>query len=325
MAPPYQRRLFGLLAKIESEYGTDPTPVVGTDGIRLLEAFEPQIPHAFPNLREDAASGTLGAAKPAPKRGRLITFGGVAEVKGSRATTAYSASNLPPISPLLKAAGYSEAVVITGGSESVTYTPADSAHGSCTIWYYWGGKLYKGVGCRVTGRLMIRPGQQARFEFTAQGLLSTAPTETALGAITSYGAAVAPVAVSLGLTVGAWTPDRYEELVYDLGARIQRNDGANAADGVAAFDISDHLPVTQIRALLTAIATHDPYTDARTPTPRAIAATLGSVQYNRMDLACPQAYVRDPGHAERNRFAGVDLEFDNPFEGSDPRPTLVFD
>jgi hypothetical protein len=328
--PPYGQRLFGMLAKVESVYGTDPTPAAGADGIRLLEAFEPQIEHVFANRREDAASGTLGRAAPGPMRGRIITFGGVAEIKGSRATTAYSASNLPPIHPLLVATGYSAAVVTTGGSESVTYTPADGSHSSCTVWYYWGGKLYKAVGCRGTGRLVLTPGNQGRYEFTMQGLLSTTPTETALAGITSYGAAIAPtfVAGSLGLTPSGgslWTPDRFEEFSYDLGSAVQRNDSGNAADGIGGFDVSDLLPVVNLRALLVAIADFDPYTLARTPTSVAVVTTLGSVQYNRVDVNAPVAWLRDPGHAHRNRFAGVDLAFDPSMDIGETRPTLVFD
>lgn len=317
-----QRRLFGLLAKKETTAFTDAVPVVGTDGVRLLEAFEPVIGHEWPNRMEDAASGTLGRPKPAAARGRVGRFSFVTEFKGTRAGTAIAAANLPPVSPLLQCAGYSEVVVTTPGSETATYTPADASHATATLYYYWGGKLYKVVGCRGSARILFEPGRIARAQWDIMGLV-TAITNTALGTITSYGTVRPPPFTSAGMTIGAWTLSRYNSVEFDLGADVQLQAGGNAAEGIAGFDIIAHLPRVRVTPRVPDLTDIDPYADVRTPTPKAIDWAYGATQYNTWDVSVPQGYVVDPGHENQDGLAGYSLEFECPYEAGDSRPTLV--
>src|SRR5690242_11144053 len=148
----YPIRLDGILAKIEGTYATDPTPSASVDGVRLSERIwnnlvaDPQ----FPNSRDDSASGTLLPIKPGTPRGWVVTLDFGVELKGAGA--AYASNTLPEVSPLLKCCGMSEAITTTGGSEKVEYSPADTSHGSTTIWAYAAGKKYIINGCRGTVR-----------------------------------------------------------------------------------------------------------------------------------------------------------------------------
>ena len=324
-SPPYQRRRFGMLAKVESIYGTDAVPTVGANGVRLLDAFEPNTAPAFPNIREAAATGTLGRAKSAIPRGNMASLAFVAELRGTRAGTAYAANNLPPLSPILQACGYKETGSYGGGVETVTYTPDETgAFKSCTVYYYWGNKFYAVTGCRGTGRLVCTPGQLVRFEGTLQGMLAV-ETELDLPSITSYGTAEALAAVGLTLAIGAFSPDRYEELTLDLGADVVRADSGNATDGIAAFDIAGFDPRLTLRTRVVELGDYDPYADALARTLRAISYTIGGTQYAKLEVDLPNAEVQEPGLAEQSRFAGYSLEYRLPWEPGDTLPTLTFE
>ena len=94
-----------LLAKIESSYGSNPTPVAGSNAIQVtdievtpIEADNVQAP-TFQGFLGNSTQGTLLANKRV-----AVSFG--AELSGSGAAGTASA-----LSPLLKSCGLSETIV----------------------------------------------------------------------------------------------------------------------------------------------------------------------------------------------------------------------
>ena len=101
-----------LLAKIESSYGSNPTPVAGSNAIQVtdievtpIESDNVQAP-TFQGFLGNSTQGTLLANKRV-----AVSFG--AELSGSGAAGTASA-----LSPLLKSCGLSETIA---SSTSVTY------------------------------------------------------------------------------------------------------------------------------------------------------------------------------------------------------------
>src|SRR5260221_8264683 len=172
---PQPIRLDGLLAKIEGPYGTASVPVVGTDAVRVTDRLWPQLQetYAWRNRRDGVASSSLIPPPPGVPRGRVIALDFGWELKGSRSGGAYSAGNKIEASPILQACECSEALVTTGGSESLTYAHADTAHSSCTIYAYAGGYLYKIVGCRGVWSWPITVGVLTSLRFQMQGILAS--------------------------------------------------------------------------------------------------------------------------------------------------------
>lgn len=318
MADATPIKIDALLAKVETTYGTDPTPATSANEIRVNDRIWTNltIAHQFENLRDDAATGTLSPPATGAKRGRIGTLTIPVELTGSRSGNAYSASNLPPLSPLIKSCGMSQAIVTTSMSETVTYSEANSSLSSCTIWAYSGNKLIKMTGCRGNIRWPILAGQLGTVMFEMTGMVSGI-TESSV-ASASYTSSVPPAAVGMSLTVGSWSPD-VMEAEFDLGNSVVVVPSGNGSDGIAQVQISRRTPTWTLRAKAPAISTYDPWTIARTPTTAAIALTVGSTQYNRADLAVTASYLNDPEMEDQDGLAGLRLVY------RCVTPTIVFD
>ena len=302
-------RLDGMLAKVESVYGTDAAPIAADDGVLVNDRiWTPANPtHAFENTREDAASGTLFSLFPATPSGRIVEFEVSWEARGAGA--AYSASILPEADALLQAGALARVDDFTGGTENVTYSPADSGHKSATVYLYAGGNLYKIVGVRTRFRIPITAGGRSTFVFACMGIMIAAPAVGALPSIT-YDTTIAPPSVNMSLDVGGgtWSPAAFRAEL-DGGQAMERSDSLNAAEGVESFDIVGFDPILTLNARTTALATYDPYADVRARTTRALAFQAGTVQYNKFDLAVVDAYVRDPSHSVDAGQVAWDLEY----------------
>ncbi len=311
MATPI--RLDGLLAKVESTYGTDPTPTAADNGVRVSERLwsSMTIEHAFLNRREGLAGFGILPGTPAARTGRMATLEIAWDCRGAGAAYADATPGpavLPEASPLLRACGFSETVVETGGSESVTYTHTGTGHSSCTIYAYSGNKLFNVNGCRGTLRWPLTAGEFGIMRFTMQGFITSDPTEVALPSIT-YDSVVSPTAVGASLAVGGWSPDVLSA-EFDLAGNVVRVDSANASDAIVSFEISEMNPSVVISAKLPAIATYNPYENMQNATANDIDWTLGSTQYNRVKFdAKSKAYLEAIAHADQESFAGVDLTY----------------
>lgn len=298
-----QLRLDGLLAKVESTYGTDSAPANATDGVRVSERVWStlRLEHAFPGTRDGVANGSLiPPAQPAIPAGRMVTLDIAWEARGAGA--AYAAAVRPEADALLRACGFASTVDATVGAENVAYSIADSGHESATIYAYAAGNVYKIIGCRGNVVWPVTAGENGILRFQMQGILSAEPDAAALPSIT-YDAVVPAVAKGMTVTIGAWSPDLLEA-EFDAGISVQRLDSATAADVVAQFAVAEAIPSLSISARTVALATHDPYTDASTPTSKAAAVELGGTQYNRIKLADAAAWGSYPEHIEDQGFTG---------------------
>lgn len=304
---PIPIRQQGLLAKIESVYGTDSVPVVGTDGVRVTGFIwgDQGNTYAWENARRDVVNSSLYPNIPGVAHGRMVEMDLRWEVKGA-------GSDIPPeAAPLIRACGFSE----TDGVNMWTYSLALQPHDSCTIYVYSGGFLYKYVGCRGVLRWPHVPGENGVMNFSMKGLMVSDPVASAATTITSYDATAPIASVAYGLTVGSWSPDCIAA-EFNQGATLDRLDSLNATDGIREFDwaIAEPMVTLSAKVPMTAggiadTATYDPYADAKVPTGRTIAWAQGSTQYNRVRLNAPGAYVQIPKHANEQNYAAWDLSY----------------
>jgi hypothetical protein len=160
-----------ILAKSETTYGTDSTPI-GADAVlvRNLEIT----PIEADVVSRDLIRPYLGNSDQLLAQTRVsITF--QVELAGSG-----TAGTAPRYSSLLKACGLSETVVAT---TSVTYAPVSTAFSSATIYFNNDGILHKATGCRGTFTLTGEVGQIPTVDFTMTGCYN-APTDTAAPVVT---------------------------------------------------------------------------------------------------------------------------------------------
>jgi hypothetical protein len=155
-----------ILAKAESTYGTDSTPV-GADAVlvRNLDIT----PIESDTVSRDLVRPYLGNSETLLANTRVsITF--EVELAGSG-----TAGTAPRFGTLLKACGFSETVVAT---TSVTYAPVSSSFSSATIYFNNDGVLHKATGCRGTFAMTCNLNEIPVISFTMTGIYN-APTDTA--------------------------------------------------------------------------------------------------------------------------------------------------
>ena len=177
-----------ILAKTESTYGTDSSPV-GTDAVLVRDL-------SITPLQSDTVDRELirpyfGASEQLLANTRVeVTF--QVELAGSG-----TAGTAPTYGRVLQACAFSETV---SAGVSVTYAPVSATFDSVTIFYNIDGVLHKVTGCRGTFTLNGAVGEIPTIDFTMTGIYN-APTDTAAPAVT-YSNQAAPVIFKNGNTTG---------------------------------------------------------------------------------------------------------------------------
>lgn len=285
----------GIEVKRESTYNTDPVPGTG-NGVRLAKncwnTMNPS--YNWQNDRGTAISGAIIPVKRAIPRGRYVSFDLYVEIKGPGSDVS------PESAELLVACGLPETHNV---GASWTYgTLTSSTKGSCTIYAYSGGKLFKVTGCRGTCRLELVAGELAVMHFSMIGMLSTDPTQTALAGIT-YQSTEPPAAVTSTFTIGTWTPDLLSATVDFFGKKPEILPSATATDGIQAIDFGDSDPQVEIIARSVSLATYDPYGDLKARTSRTLVMTLGpAVAWSRLKIISGTVSLIEHDHQDSQGF-----------------------
>jgi hypothetical protein len=148
-----------ILAKIESTYGTDPTPDAATNAI-LTTGLQRTI-YEGNTVERNLDRATLGADEQINTGPyATVTFG--VELAGSG-----TAGTAPAWGPLLRACGWAETV---DAGVDVEYAPVSEDYESVSLYYDQDGERQIIKGCRGTVRFMLSPGQIPMLQFTFTGL-----------------------------------------------------------------------------------------------------------------------------------------------------------
>ena len=259
-----------ILAKIETTYNTDPTPVVGTNAI--LVNGTPNFSAEGLRMNERAAiRGSLGQLQQV-FGGQLGKVSFQVEVKGSG-----TAGTAPECGPLLRACAMGETLVAV---TSATYKPISTTHESITIYWYEGGrKLHKLTGARGNVTLKVTAGGIAYFDFEFTGHY-TNPTDQSQPTGT-YNSQVPRAALSMAITVGA-VSIVVREWSVGLNNTIAMPPSVSAADGYSEIQVTkrDVRGEIILEAELLSVIDVDAQLSAGTASTFA-SGTLGSVAGNR--------------------------------------------
>ena len=300
-----------ILAKAESTYNTDPTPVVGTDAV-LVENLAFSYDGA--RMAERAAvRASLGKLKPifAGTLGQL-TFD--VELKGSG-----TAGTAPELGPLLKGCGFSETIVAT---TSVTYKHASSGHSSLTFYYYIDGLRYIMTGARGSVSLSLQTGATGKLSFTFTGHVAT-PTDTALG-VATYNATVPPPVIA-----GAFSLDSYSAVIAklecDWGIEIAKPDNLSATDGYGEIRITGRNVTGSVDPAATLVAAYAWVTKWKSSASYALATgTIGATAGNRYAVSMPAVTYTELGEGDREGILTTDLKFVAAESTGDDECSLAF-
>lgn len=298
---PEVLRLDGLLVKVQPTPGVDAVPVVGTDAVRVSRRLWSTITvdYNWENLRSETASGSIVPVKPTLPRGRKVKIDIFWEAKGAGVDAP------PEADPLYRSSGFAQ----TDGAQLFSYAQASQNHELASIYSYAGGILFKAIDCRCRFRWPLVVGEVAVHQFTAYGVLAADPATTALPGGFVYDTPDPIAGVNTALAIGAWTPDWLSGEFDPQGVDPQLLPSGNAADGIAGFDYGTVDPSFTLSARKVALATYDPYADLKARTTRALVATWGSTQFNRIKLLGTNLSLREHPFGDSEGFANWNLRY----------------
>jgi len=272
-----------LLVKLETTYGTDPTPVGGNGfwakDLKIMPMEGTDIDRGL-DLPYFGSSGTI----PVDLHSK-ITFDVELAPSGTSGTA-------PAWGPALRACGCAETIV---NATSVAYNPISRGHESATIYVWIDTTLYAILGARGTAKFDYKSSGVPYIRFELTGLFTT-PTDTARVTPTLSGFQK-PLAVSDANTpifsIGG-TDMAMRSCMLDLGNSVEARFLVNS-EGVLITDAQATLSAT-VEA--TTMAEFNPYAVAAAQSDLAISLVHGLGAGNITTLAVPKAQIQRPAGLE---------------------------
>lgn len=279
-----------LLAKLEATEGTDPVPVAA-NAIAILEPLEAHGEFAFKTERPKLVVGAaIQASPPLTPKGLQGTWQNTIHLKGPG--SAYSASVLPEIDAFMQSAGYSQTLVITGGSETVTYKPAATALKSHAEYYYIDGRLKKMLACKTDFDVNFNAGGAVVMTLKRTGLYQI-PTDAAVVASPVYQATLPPVADSVALSINGFATGIIRKFSLTGGNHIANRANANAVGGLAPHKVRTRMPKFSLVLEDELAAAIDFESLRANRTLCALTWLVGAVQYNKTQFTAGTSVIED--------------------------------
>jgi len=288
-----------LIAKIETTYGTDPSPVGGSDAVQVTNLE--LTPIESDNVQAATYQGFLGN----PTRGTLVANKRVSVTFDVELAGSGTAGTAPAFGPLLKACGLSQTIV---SSVSVTYAPVSSSFDSATIYCFYDGTRHKITGARGTVSFNMTAGQFAVASFNFIGIYN-APDSTALsGSFTVANQAAAIEVNDTNVTTATFhgvTSSRIEsfdlalnnELLYKETASNQEVLITNRAPGGTAVIEAPAIGTTDFFGKAVAVATG------------STSLVLGATGGNIVTVNAAQTDITGCSYADTNGVIALSMPF----------------
>jgi hypothetical protein len=221
-----------ILAKIESPYGTDSSPIAADDAIWASSVeLTTDMRELVRNLLSNSLSKPNSLVAPEP-----ISFNLSVELKSHGSADDGDSGAPIEIDPLLRMAGLG--VTYSVGTK-IEYIPVSSGFESCTIYLYLDGIIVKVLGCRANLEIVMEGGEIAVCNFAVQGLFSI-PVDGAIVSPTIDTNKPTRVAGAT-FTIGSYTPVA-KGLQIDMGNVLSSRFDATNANDVREIAITDRDP-----------------------------------------------------------------------------------
>lgn len=274
MAERYWRK-FALRSKVESSYGTDPTPT-GTDNA-ILAVDATHTPLEGEELSRDFLFPYLGHQG-------VVLAGLYARLEfGVEIAGAGDAGDVPQYGPLLRASGFAQTVT---ADTKVDYDLVSAAQESATHWYDRDGVKQVLLGSRSNLTMELVPRQIPRFRFPVLGLLGTA-VDSALPVVTLTPSRAVPVSkANTTLTLhGVTVPT--ERISIDLGNQVE----PRMLIGHESIQIVDRRASGSVVLQAGLLADKDWDAIAKAGTTGAMTITHGTVAGNIVEITAPKVQI----------------------------------
>lgn len=291
-----------ITAKGESSYGTDATPVVGSNAILARNVRIAPLETVRDTLgpRELNFVGSRGDVI----AGQYVTISFDVELAGAGAT-ALAAGTAPGFGPLLKACGLASET-LSAGTSAVYALVNPGSESSASIYFYMGGRLHKILGALGNVEFEWLRGKVPLMKYSFMGLY-TIPSDTSPTAPTLTGFQ-APQAFNkvntTPLTLHSYA-GKFSELRMSTGNELVYRNLANSE----AIRIVDRNMTGKCVLEDELVGTKDWWTIIKNATTGALALTHGLTAGNIASVAAPAIQLINPSmDADENiSMLGLDL------------------
>lgn len=288
-----------LIAKIESTYGTDPTPVGGSNAIQVtnLEVT----PIESDNVQAAAYQGFIGNST----RSTLVANKRVSVTFDVELAGSGTAGTAPAFGPLLKSCGLSETTV---ADTSVTYAGVSSSFDSATIYCFYDGTRHKITGARGSVSFNFTAGQFAVASFNFIGIYN-APDDTALsGNFTVANQAAAIEVNDTNMTTATFhgvTSARIESLDLALNNELIYKETASNKEVL----ITNRAPGGTAVIEAPAVGTTDYFAKAVGVTTASSSLVLGATAGNIVTLTAAQTDITGVTYGDTNGVVSLSMPY----------------
>jgi hypothetical protein len=280
-----------ILAKVESGYGNDATPVPGTDAIL---SSVPEFEYMSKVLERDNIKQKMGALTALNVgEGMKITF--TTEFKGDG-----SAVDTPPeIGPLFRGCNFTQNI---NGGTSVVYAPnslIDTAE-SLSIYFYAHDRLHKILGARGTFDIDLKAREFGKINWEFTGIYSGVTEPNYPGSIT-FNTTQPPVFKSAAFLFDTYSAE-LETLSFAINNEVAMRGSANEATGIKEYFVKDRAVSGEFDPLVVAIATKDFEDIWENSTQKVLQAKVGTASMNRCTIDAPAVQIEDLKYGDRENL-----------------------
>lgn len=302
------RNRAAILAKIETTYGTDPTPVPGTNAI-LCEL--PEFSVVGKKLERNNVQAFMGKTPPVNVgEGLKIKF--TTELKGSGA-----AGTVPEIAPLFRACNMTETITV---GTKVDYNPnsavgVEESSESVTIYYYQDLILHKLLGCRGMFSISLKASEYGKITWEFTGIYGGPVAGTTPSGVPN--GTLPPRFISAAFSIDSYSAI-IESLSIEQGGQVVKRIDGNGATGVREWMFVDRDFKGKVDPEVPALATKSFWDMWSTSAQVAMTATVGQTAGNKTIITTPKLVLDVPTYAEREKILTHGLPFSlHPATGND--------
>lgn len=275
-----------ILAKIETTYGVDPTPVGTTNAILVRNLNV--TPQSTQLVGRDLIRPYLGNFEQLEASTHVeLDF----EVEAAGSGTAGTA---PGYGVLLRACGMSETVTV---STKVDYKPVSSGFESVTIYFNVDGVLHKITGARGDVEMTMNSAQIPVFKFKFVGIYN-APTDTALPTI-SYSAFQTPLVVNT-VNTPSFSFFSVSPVLQDLSFQLGNQVDYRTMVGSQYVQLTDRKAAGQVTFQADTMAVKNWFTTALSDVLGSLSLTHGTTTGNKVVLTSSTVDLLQPTYTDSN-------------------------
>ena len=280
MARKFRNKI--LLAKIETDYGTDASPTGAADAI-LTRDLAIELMQGPTEEREidRATYGHFQMFHTGPHT--ALTFR--VEMAGAGAAT-----DIPAYGTLLRGCGLQE--IEPAGDDWIEYKPISAEEESLTLYYWQDGVQHVVRGARGSVTLGMTPGELPYFEFRFLGL-RTAPTDVVSIADLNFDAFKQPEAVNNANT-GDFEFDGFAGTLTEFSLDLAQDIQYRNVVGNESVQIVDRRPVGQFTIEEPLLDTKDFHEFIATHDTGALQIRHGTAAGKIVEITAPKAQLVQP-------------------------------